>query len=92
MCWVYKGEGNHTARREFPSRVLFQTNLSVLPVCLTGGTSEQSPALCAGELADTRLLLPALLPGKSKGLLRLQLGCGLSLCFDGEFALWAIIR
>lgn len=26
--WVYKGEGNHTATREFLSRVVFQKNLS----------------------------------------------------------------
>lgn len=48
-------------------------------------------------MSDTRLVVPGLLLGKSLFLqvillVRLLLGCGISLHFGGDFALWEIIR
>lgn len=101
ICEYVRGR-NHTASREFLSRVIFQKKLknmgSALAVCVAYGSPEQSRALpCVlGEVSDSSLLLPVLLPGKSMSLpamgwVGLQ-KCGLSLSCDGEFALWAIIR
>lgn len=68
--WVFKGERNHTPTREFLSRVIFQKNPSAVSSALpvwTHGTPEQSRALpCVlGQVSDTRLVLPVLMPGKS---------------------------
>lgn len=62
--WVYKGERNHTATREFLPRVIFQKNLSAMSAAVPVGAQSRAGPCVTGEVSDTRLVVPVLLPGK----------------------------